>query len=148
MKQTVLQQIDALDGMSMEALRQRWRDLFGTDPGRLCRSHLVRRLAYRIQELAYGGLGRDARIQLKAIAEGKGAVAAGKRKTTLAPGTRLLREWRGDTYEVIVRPGGFECSGAFYRSLSAVANAITEAHWNGNQFFGLDSPKRKKEETR
>jgi len=53
-QQSVLSQIDALNRMSMDQLRKRWSDLFGTDSGRLGRSYLVRRLAYRIQELVFG----------------------------------------------------------------------------------------------
>ena len=56
MQKTVLKQIDELSQMSMAQLRKRWTDLMGTDPGRLGRQYLMRRLAYRVQELAYGGL--------------------------------------------------------------------------------------------
>ena len=92
MQKTVLKQIDELNRMSMDELRKRWADLLGTDPGRLGRQYLMRRLAYRIQELAYGGLSKQARKQLDAVADGKPAKAAKqrkRRKTILSTGTRL-----------------------------------------------------------
>ena len=137
MQKTVLKQIDELNQMSMAQLRKRWADLMGTDPGRLGRHYLMRRLAYRVQELAYGGLSTQARKQLNAVADGKTVKPSKSRKTILAPGTRLLREWHGDRYEVIVEVDGFRYNGKVYRSLTAVARAITGQHTSGNLFFGI-----------
>ena len=142
MQKTVLKQIDELNQMSITQLRKRWADLMGTDPGpgRLGRQYLMRRLAYRIQELAYGGLSPQARKQLEAVANGKAPSAAkpaNAGKPTLATGTRLLREWRGDQYEVVVEADGFRYNGKVYRSLTAVARAITGQHTSGNLFFGI-----------
>lgn len=141
MQKTVLKQIDELNQMSMDQLRKRWADLIGTDPGpgRLGRQYLMRRLAYRIQELAYGGLSSQARKQLEAVADGRARNVgpAKSRKTILAPGTRLLREWHGDRYEVIVEAEGFRYKGKVYRSLTAAARAITGQHTSGNLFFGI-----------
>ncbi len=149
MQITVLKQIDELNRMSMVQLRKRWADLLGTDPGRLGRNYLIRRLAYRIQELAFGGLSRDARRELSATANGtppKVVVQARKRrKMRLATGTRLLREWHGDRYEVIVKEDGFLYDSKHYKSLTAVAMTITGSRWSGNRFFGLipeRNPKR------
>ena len=58
-------------------------------------------------------------------------------RVKIKPGTRLLREWRGSTHEVLVTDQGFVWDGATYRSLSAIAFAITGTKWNGNRFFGL-----------
>lgn len=139
MQKTVLKQIDELNQMSMAQLRKRWADLMGTDPGRLGRQYLMRRLAYRVQELAYGGLSPQARKRLEAVAEGKtrSASPSKSKKTVLMPGTRLLREWHGDRYEVIVEADGFRYDGKLYRSLTAVAKAITGSHTSGNLFFGI-----------
>lgn len=140
MQQTVLKQIDELNRMSVAQLRKRWADLMGTDPQRLGRQYLMRRLAYRIQELAYGGLSAHARKQLEAVAAGKTTRCAKPskfRKSILATGTRLLREWHGDRYEVIVEADGFRYNGKVYRSLTAVARAITGQHTSGNLFFGI-----------
>jgi len=144
---SVLRQIDELNRMNMVQLRTRWNDLLGTDPGRMGRSYMIRRLAYRIQELVYGGLTREARRKLAAIADGaetESAKAARKRQaTSLQPGTRLLRDWHGERYEVIVQDDGFLYAGKKYRSLSAVARAITGSYWSGNRFFGLMPNSRK-----
>ncbi len=140
MENTVLKQIDELQRMSMAQLHKRWADLMGADPGRLGRQYLMRRLAYRIQELAYGGLSPQARKQLEAVADGKTVKSAkpSKAKTTvLATGTRLLREWRGERYEVIVETEGYRYNGKVYRSLTAAARAITGQHTSGNLFFGI-----------
>ena len=143
---SVLKQIDELNRMSMDQLRKRWNDLLGTEPGRMGRSYMIRRLAYRIQELVYGGLSREARQKLAAIADGADDDSKAPRKrqsTSLQPGTRLLRDWRGHRYEVIVQEDGFLHDGKKYRSLSAVARAITGSYWSGNRFFGL-TPNSKK----
>ena len=137
MQKTVLKQIDELNRMSMAQLRKRWADLMGTDPGQLGRQYLMRRLAYRIQELTYGGLSTQARKQLEAVADGRAAKPSKSRATDLATGTRLLREWRGDRYEVTVEADGFRYNGKVYRSLTAAAYAITGQHTSGNLFFGI-----------
>ena len=60
-------------------------------------------------------------------------------KPTFKPGTRLIREWQGRTHEVTVLEQGFRWNGETYRSLSAIARAITGTRWNGHVFFGLKS---------
>ena len=148
---SVIRQIDELNRMTMDQLRKRWKDLLGTDPGRMGRSYLIRRLAYRIQELVYGGLSRDARQKLAALADDADAestkIPRKRQATNLQPGTRLLRDWHNERFEVIVQEDGFLYDGKKYRSLSAVARAITGSYWSGNRFFGL-TPKSKKEERR
>jgi Protein of unknown function (DUF2924) len=136
---SVIRQIDELQRMSLPALRKKWSDLFGRDPGKLTQQYLVRRLAYRIQELIYGGLSREARDQLKAWAESpeKMHKKPPREKTDLQPGTRLLRDWHGERHEVTVKEDGFHFRGKSYRSLSAVARAITGRHCGGRRFFGL-----------
>jgi len=143
---SVVRQIDELNRMSMAELRKKWDDLFGADPGRLGRKYLIRRLAYRIQEIIYGGLSREAKLRLKKLAKNPD-VEKKKRKreaTNLQVGTRLLREWHGEQYEVVVERDGFSLNGKSYRSLSAVARAITGTHRGGRRFFGLE-PGEKRE---
>jgi hypothetical protein len=147
---SVLKQIDELNQMSTEQLRKRWTDLFGNEPPRVGRGYLVRRLAYRIQELVYGGLSQEAKRKLASIAESSNGSTkpAGRRQGgNLQPGTRLLRDWHGVRYEVTVQEDGFLYDGKKYRSLSAVARAITGSYWSGNRFFGL-TPGSKKERSR
>ena len=81
----------------------------------------------------------QARNRLEAVADGKtrSDKPSKSKKTILAPGTRLLREWHGDRYEVIVEADGFRYDGKLYRSLTAVAKAITGSHISGNLFFGI-----------
>ena len=148
MEKTVLQQLTELEGMAYPALKERWRSLYGTDPPAYKREHMVRRLAYRVQELAYGGLADDTKAELERIAEEderqRQGARARRRKpkgTHPTPGTRLVREWNGQRHEVTATEGGFEYSGRRYKSLSAIAKAITGAHWSGPQFFGLRTPK-------
>ncbi len=138
---SVIRQIDELQRMTLPALRKKWSDLFGRDPGKLTKQYLVRRLAYRIQELIYGGLSRETRDQLKAWAETpeKMQKKVVREKTDLQPGTRLLRDWHGKRHEIIVQTDGFLFKGKAYRSLSAVARAITGRHCGGRRFFGLQS---------
>ena len=98
------------------------------------------RLAYRIQELAYGGLKPETIERLEALAEQiDGGAGSGKSRTDDRPiaGTRLIREWQGVEHCVTVRDDDFEYQGRPYKSLSAVARAITGTRWNGSLFFGL-----------
>ena len=142
-----LRQVAALAGMSGPELQERWRVLMGGEPPRYNRDLLVKRLAYRLQELAHGGLAQTARATMKQLLVDAGVdelgvdcVSAGRssqRNDVPVIGTRLVREWNGARYEVTVVNGGFEYHGRCYRSLTAVAEAITGTHWNGRVFFGL-----------
>ncbi len=149
MKESIARQIADLESMSLEDLRARWRDLYGTEPPGYSKVHLVRRLAYRVQELAHGGLPDATRAALRAVAERDGACGQVTRLTRRnandggpIPGTRFVREWHGQRHEVAVVEGGFEYQGKCYRSLSAIAKVITGQHWNGPLFFGLRDRKR------
>jgi hypothetical protein len=140
MPDPVLAQLAALKSAPTVALKQKWRDLFGREAPLYNRRFLESRLAYRIQELAYGGLKPETIERLEALAdesEGK----AGRRPNTVQnrpiAGTRLVREWKGVEHCVTVRDEDFEYLGRPYRSLSAIARAITGTRWNGLVFFGL-----------
>lgn len=142
MENNVLGQVTALAGKEMADLRVLWRDLYGSEPPRHNRAFLVKRLAYRIQELAYGGLSAQTVRRLDALADEEEARVSGKRprrrpSDQLVAGTRLVREWDGVEHGVTVLADGFEFQGRRYRSLSAIARAITGTRWNGPLFFGL-----------
>jgi len=141
----VVRQINDLQRMSMGELRKKWSDLFGSEPGRLGRNYLIRRLAYRIQEIIHGGLSRDAKQRLVELHQNPdGQKKKAKREVTnLQVGTRLIRDWRGERYEVIVDRDGFTYNGKAYRSLSAVARAITGTHRGGRRFFGLEPAEKR-----
>lgn len=141
MKETVLSQLAALKGASAPVLKARWRELFETEPPAYNRRFLESRLAYRIQELAYGGLSRETTERLKAMAKQYADQKPADRKANALSrpiaGTKLVREWEGVEHCVIVRHDDFEYLGRPYKSLSSVASEITGTKWNGWVFFGL-----------
>jgi hypothetical protein len=137
--------VAALPKTPTPELKQMWRDLYDKEPPGFSRSYLVSRLAYRIQELAYGGLNPATRAGLDALADALDPKAARKRIVNgPVVGTQLIREWRGIEKKVTVLADGFEWEGRRYRSLSAVARGITGTQWNGWAFFGLKRPGRGK----
>jgi Protein of unknown function (DUF2924) len=137
----VLAQLAALKGLPTQDLKRRWRELFDTEPPPYNRRFLESRLAYRIQELAYGGLKPETLERLEALAEDLDGAAAAKRRRTAKDqpiaGTRLIREWQGVEHCATVLDDGYEYQGRRYKSLSAIARAITGTRWNGWVFFGL-----------
>jgi hypothetical protein len=147
-KTSVLAQLAALKGASAPVLKARWRELFDTEPPAYNRRFLESRLAYRIQELAYGGLSRETQERLKALAKQYADQGPAERKIrpALRPiaGTKLIREWQGVEYCVTVRANDFEYLGRPYKSLSSVAREITGTNWNGWIFFGLKNTQDRK----
>src|SRR6266849_7687757 len=143
MSVTVLTQLAALKGASAPVLKAKWRELFETEPPAYNRRFLESRLAYRIQELAYGGLSRLTLERLGAMAKQYATRDAAERKARPVhrpiSGTKLIREWQGVEHCVTVRPDDFEYLGRPYKSLSSVAGEITGTKWNGWVFFGLKS---------
>src|SRR4051794_18794079 len=118
-------QIAQLPGLSRQQLLDLWLKLHGrAAPPRIRRELLVPFLAYRIQEKAYGGLKPATRSKLLRIAralEKDSSTAEGLVKSKIKPGTRIIRNWRGEAHEVFVTELGFEYRGASYRSLSELA---------------------------
>jgi Protein of unknown function (DUF2924) len=140
MPDPVLAQLAALKTAPIGALRDKWRGLFEREPPLYNRRYLESRLAYRIQELAYGGLKPETIERLEALAdeiEGKGGRRRRSFESRPIAGTRLIREWQGVEHCVTVRNEDFEYQGRPYKSLSAIARAITGTRWNGLVFFGL-----------
>jgi Protein of unknown function (DUF2924) len=135
----VERQIAGLAHRSTPDLRVAWRQLHRTGPPLgLSRDLLIRALAHQLQERSYGGVSRALRRRLQSLAGASDkatmAVAPG---LVLKAGTTLVRQWRGHTHTVLVHKDGFEHEGQRYRSLTAIAERITEAHWSGPRFFGL-----------
>jgi len=146
MSDSTLRPITQLSKLSFSELQERWRSLFGSEPPAYHRRFLVKRLAYRIQELAYGGLPdapraqmadilQDAGLDEQASIPGRGRTQKRSQYLPLA-GTRLVRERKGRRYDVTVASDGFVFEGRRYRSLTAITKAITGTHWNGRAFFG------------
>ena len=143
----VLSRLAALQAAPTATLKQQWRELFGKEPPPWNRAYIQSRLAYRIQELAYGGLKPETIKRLEALGEqldGGNITTRRIRADRDRPitGTRLLREWQGVEQIVTVTQGGFEWQGRPYQSLSAIARAITGTRWNGWVFFGLKNHRR------
>lgn len=124
---------------SLDELRREWRRLYGNEPPRISRDLLVLGVAYRLQEIEHGGLGKATLRKLRTLA--KTLRATGRVGPTpslsLKPGARLVREWRGHAHTVSVTEDGFEYAGTNYPSLTKIARKITGAHWSGPRFFGL-----------
>ena len=142
----VLGRLAALKTAATPNLKQQWRALFGTEPPPYNRKFMESRLAYRIQELAYGGLKPETVARLEALGEqlDGGNVTQRRLRVDDKPvtGTRLIREYQGVEYTVTVLKDGYEWQGRPYRSLSAIARAITGTRWNGWTFFGLKNQRR------
>lgn len=128
------EEIAALGNLSRTALLARWKDLHGADPPKYGTQDLMARaLAYTMQEQSRGGLTRSERRALKALVSGRGD----PRSKAIKVGTRLYREWRGKSHEVLITDDGCRWRGENYQSLSQVARAITGTRWSGPRFFGL-----------
>ena len=137
--ETLAADLAALQELARCELKQRWDDLYDSPcPPHMSRIFLLRALAYRIQEQALSGLDRVTRRRLDRAAAD---LAAGQTPAPpvpkIKPGTRLLREWQGKVYEVLVLETGVEYRGEAWPSLSAVARKITGTRWSGPRFFGL-----------
>jgi hypothetical protein len=138
---TVLARVAALKSASMADLKRQWRDIFDREPPPYNRKFLESRLAYRIQELAFGGLKPETVQRLRQLGEqldgGNISVRRIRHGDKPIAGTRLIREWQGTEQTVTVLAEGYEWQGRPYQSLSSVARAITGTRWNGWTFFGL-----------
>jgi hypothetical protein len=160
METAVLVEIEKLRRASLQALREKHREVFGEPTSCRHRQHLFRRIAWRLQALAEGDLSQRARqrageiacdADLRIIAP-SGFFTAGDRPIELVagdrdrppqdhrlplPGTMLTRQWKGQTIAVEVLAEGFRFDNQHYTSLSAIAGAVTGTRWNGLAFFGL-----------
>ena len=142
----ILARLAALKAMSVNELKAEWQALYDAPAPNNSRNFLEGRLAYRIQELIYGGPDKQTRRLLDLLAdEVEGTLT---RKAQIADprnpvvGTKLIREWDGVAHTVTVLREGFDWDGRRFKSLSAVARAITGTRWNGYRFFGLRERKR------
>jgi hypothetical protein len=129
----VAAEIERIGTLSPEALRRRWRLVFGRKaPAGLTRELMRRMLACRLQEQAFGGLDRDSLHHLNSFAREDKA-----RRRPLKPGTVLVRDYQGERHTVTVCRDGFDWRGTTYSSLSAIARAVTGTAWSGPRFFAL-----------
>ncbi len=162
MNLNVEKEVAALRRMTVNELRAKYADVFGEKTNARHKEWLVRRVIWRMQALAEGDISERARQRAAELANDadlrttipkvpKPIVApADCTKTTVLcvapddrlpmPGTILTRQYRGQTLQVHVLPDGFDFEGEVYKSLSAVAKAITGTHCNGYLFFRLNGP--------
>ncbi len=168
MPDTVIAQILALKKMTVRELKVKWRELYDEDSRSCNRAYLWRRLAWRVQEIAYGGLSERAKARIAELNKdddlrmlpprgwqppaagdndqrGPKTVARPLRDPRLPrPGSTLTRIYRGHEIRVAILEDGFEYEGRHYASLSALAREITGQRWNGLLFFGLTKRERKR----
>jgi hypothetical protein len=159
MKSKVAAEVARLEKMSVNQLAKKFEEMFGEECRSRHRRYLIRRIAWRLQANAEGGLSDRARQRAEELADDaeirvtpprerkkssddEAAVAtlpvAGGRDTRLPPpGNWIERAYKGRTIRVLVVADGFEYEGQRYKSLSAIAKAVTGSHMNGFLFFRL-----------
>jgi hypothetical protein len=132
--------LDSLPSLDNAALRVLWGELFQIPlPPKIRKNLLVRVLAYRIQENSYGGLSAASQNRLRQLAK----MFEADRNATVPdipifkPGTRIVREWKGQIHQVTIGSQDYEYRGTRYKSLSEIARRITGTRWSGPSFFGL-----------
>jgi len=150
-------EVAAMKRMTVTELRGRYAEVFGEETRSRHKDYLVKRIAWRLQANAEGDLSERARRRAEELANDadirmsapRTPIKTAPERTRVAelrispdkrvpmPGAVITREYKGRTVEVHVLPDGFEYEGAVYRTLSAVARAVTGTHWNGYHFFRL-----------
>ena len=156
MAESIVAQIAALKPMTVGQLREVYAEKFGQPSNSRNKQWLFKRIAWRIQELAEGGLSERAKKRAAELANDadlrlrppKGTAVEPKPEPKRDPrlpavGTELKREHDGKQHTVRVEADGFNYKGKTYRSLSAIAKQITKTQWNGFLFFGLISREAK-----
>jgi hypothetical protein len=156
MHPSILAEIEQLPHCTVAQLRARYEQVFSEPTKSRHRVYLARRIAWRLQANAEGGLSERAKLRAAQLAAESdfrvtapralpdcpdGQVVKAKRTLQAShepvPGIVLTRQWKGQSHQVEVLPHGYLHLGTVYRSLSAVATAITGTKWNGYIFFGL-----------
>ena len=134
-------QLGSLEDMNVAELKTRFQELYGFECGATNAKSLRNRIAYKLQEINLGGLSVEDRNLLEKLADDDPVANLNFKNARPRPpakGARLRREWKGKTYDVTaVSEKCYELDGVQYKSLSAVARAITGTRWNGKLFFGV-----------
>lgn len=128
-----------LSSMSPAQLRALWRECWRRPAPRMAPDLLRRGIAWKMQSRVDGVLPAETKwaLELACTSLRRGEPITSARSVSLKPGTRLVREWRGKTHQVVVLEKGYEHEGRHFTSLTQVASAITGTHWSGPTFFGL-----------
>lgn len=125
----------AIAGADLAGLRAIWRKHFKEPPPLRSLDFMRHLLAWRLQAKSEGGIDRHTRLKLKRMK------TMANEGLDLGIGAKIIREWQGQIYEIVVEENGFRWEDTLYPSLSAVAMAITGTRWNGPRFFGLRAGK-------
>jgi hypothetical protein len=147
MSDSVQKQLETLPSLSRAHLAKLWEKLFRSVPNpKIRKPAMVRFLAHRIQEQAYGSLSATSARRIRQLAS---AVAMNmdleiSSAPKVQPGTRLIREWQNEVHSVNVQAKDYEYRGGRYQSLSEIARLITGTRWSGPLFFGI----KKRSDTR
>ncbi len=138
-------QLTSLAELDMDKLWTQWRQLYRTNsPPSISRDLLIQAVAFKIQEQRLGSLSNRAKRTLRSwttTMEQDGKQTRGS-EIMLKPSAKLVREWHGNTYRVLVLEDGFEYSGHRYPTLNKIAREITGTHWSGPRFFGFKRPSK------
>lgn len=141
----ISKQLESLGQQDRAALRALWQQLLGRSPSEELRKDImVRVLAYKIQERAFGSARTGTRRRVRQLLDKHVQNASGM-PLRIKPGTRLIREWVGQLHNVIVAERGYEYQGRLYGSLSEIARLITGTRWSGPRFFGLKAGSKTRE---
>ncbi len=165
MATTIQQQAESLAGMSITELRLRYEEAFGEITTSRHRRYLIKRILWRIQANLHGGLSKKALARARQLADPSDLRLTGpawpsmpegaqtvncslpksitSNQSILAPGTQLERMYKGQKIIVTIMENGVRWNGELYRSLSAVAKAVTGSHWNGKLFFGVSKHEKR-----
>ncbi len=167
METTLLRELQRIQRLSVSELQIEWSRLYGGEPCRSRnRTYMVKRLCWRVQELAHGGLSDRTKDRIGELAPdvldctmrttranpaaGDGDVAirpAAPRRVRdprlPSPGTIIVKNYKGRELRLVVHEDHFELDGQSFNSLSQAARHVTGSHWNGRLFWGLTERKRK-----
>ncbi len=133
---TIIRQVLELENKSSSELRKMYNNLFQDKCAENAGQDQLRpKIAYRLQELAIGGLDAQTKTKLTSIA--KGRIISKSKHSDLLIGTKICKEYNNSLHQVEVTKDGFEYMGQKWKSLSAIATKITGTKWNGPKFFGM-----------
>jgi len=137
------QQLAELPGMSPAQLRAKWRECWRKPAPDIGPDLLRRGITWKLQSRVYGDVPNHVKRELERAAERlrRGEELVSSSRSSLKPGTRLVRSWNGKVHHVLVLDDGFEYDARRFSSLTQIATAITGTHWSGPSFFGLKKPK-------
>ena len=156
MAETKLSQIMELKEKSLGELKTKYEELF---PGQKAPSNnkifMWRKIAYRLQELEYGGISAETKSKIQQLIQQYDPInnkalrpdnipenqpkksGINRDKRLPIPGTVITKEYKGISLQVKVLKSGFEYNSKVYKTLTAIAKEVTGAHWNGYLFFNL-----------